>query len=234
MEGLSIIKEAINAKLQIKHTAYTENFIASRNGKELLSYLRHLNLQLISVSEKKMAQISTLTTPPGIIAIAKTPTSNILINKAVKTILILEEIQDPGNLGTILRTALGSGCSGVASMKKTVDFYNSKVIRGSMGAIFHIPCESGWDLENIKSLRKQGVRIITTVPRHGIPYWEANFSGHVGFIIGNEAKGVSKEIIDLSDLTVTIPLDSRADSLNVAVAAGILLFETIRQQNISS
>lgn len=234
LEGLTLIEEAINAKIQIQLAAYTEHLLISKNGKELFSYIRRLNLQLILVSENVMSQISTLTTPPGIIAIAKTPKSNIAINKSLKNILILEEIQDPGNLGTILRTALGSGCSGVVSMKKTVDFYNPKVIRGSMGAIFHIPCESGWDYANINIFKKQGVRIITPISHHGVPYWEADLSGPIAFILGNEAKGASKEALALSDQTVTIPIDKRTDSLNVAVAAGILLFEAIRQNNDSA
>lgn len=253
LEGSSLLKEALKAKLHIVYAAYTNNFQQSKNSTGLFTTLSSLKIPLSLINDKVMAAITTLTTPPGIIAIARTPQNSIslaaplsgssgastLTANSSSLMLLLEGIQDPGNLGTIIRTSYASGCLGIAAIKGTVDFYNPKVVRGSMGALFHLPCESSWSLEQVRELKQQGFQIIATVPQTGTPYWKADLRGPIALLLGNEAQGVSKEALTIADKMVTIPLNRNIEdpgggigSLNVAVAAGILLFDAKRQQTL--
>ena len=146
-------------------------------------------------------------------------------------ILVLDRIQDPGNMGTLIRTAVAAGYKAIIAMSGTVDIYSPKVLRATAGMIFEIPViyVTGEDvLRDI--LRRSGRRIVVTAVDGGIPYYDEDLSRGIALIIGNEGSGVSDALTEMADIKVTLPMRGRIESLNAAVAAAILMYETIRRK----
>ncbi len=146
-------------------------------------------------------------------------------------ILILEHVQDPGNLGTIVRSAEGAGVSGIVMDDKTADIYSPKVIRSTMGSIFRVPFIRTAGLsDDVKYLRSRGVNIFAADVRGAADYDKADYTKSSAFMIGNEAAGLSDEMLALCDERVRIPILGKVESLNAAVAASILAFEAAAQR----
>ena len=144
-------------------------------------------------------------------------------------ILVLDRIQDPGNMGTLIRTAVAAGYKAILALSGTVDIYSPKVLRATAGMIFEIPVVYVPDEETlIGMLRESGRRIAVTSVDGGVPYYEEDLSSGIALIIGNEGQGVSDSLINRADVRVTIPMRGRIESLNAAVAAAILMYEAVR------
>ena len=144
-------------------------------------------------------------------------------------ILILDNIQDPGNLGTIIRTADSVGLTQILVSKGTVDCYNSKVLRSTMGAIFRVNIIETDNLEkSIEEIKQNKFKVVTTSLQTDKSIYDIQLK-NVAIVIGNEANGVSKEIMDLADEKAIIPMKGKTESLNVAVATGVVLYEYVRQ-----
>ena len=144
-------------------------------------------------------------------------------------ILVLDRIQDPGNMGTLIRTAVAAGYKAILAMSGTVDIYSPKVLRATAGMIFEIPVVYVPDEATLFSmLRESGKRIAVTSVEGGIPYYEADLSRGTALVIGNEGGGVSDPILAGADIKVTIPMRGRIESLNAAAAAAILMYEAVR------
>ena len=148
--------------------------------------------------------------------------------------LLCDKLQDPGNLGTIIRTAHAAGVDGIILTKGTVDIYNEKTIRASMGSLFHIPVIYD-DKDNtiVKELCNKGFSLLSTSLEGDKDFFEEDLTGKLIISVGNEGNGVSKEIYDLSDKKVKIPMPGGAESLNVAIAASIILYEKVRQNKLN-
>jgi TrmH family RNA methyltransferase len=140
-------------------------------------------------------------------------------------------IQDPGNLGTIIRSAEAFGARAVLLGEKTVSYFNSKTVRGSAGSLFRQPLLRVKLNESITTLKQHGVRVLTTSSHKGKPLHEADFTGAVMVVVGNEGAGVPAEILSLADELVMIPHSPRVESLNAGIAASILLYEAARQRS---
>lgn len=146
-------------------------------------------------------------------------------------LMILEDLQDPGNLGTILRTGEGAGVSGVILNKNCVDLYNPKVIRSTMGSVYRMPVLTVDSISDIlPELKKQGVRTYAAHLRGEHFYDQEDFRGKTAFFIGNEGNGLSDELSGQADCLIKIPMLGQVESLNAAMAAGILMYETSRQR----
>ena len=144
-------------------------------------------------------------------------------------ILVLDRIQDPGNMGPLIRTAVAAGYKAILAMSGTVDIYSPKVLRATAGMIFEIPVIYVRDEETLLGmLRESGRRIAVTAVEGGIPYYEAGLGKGTALIIGNEGNGVSASLLEGADIRVTIPMRGRIESLNAAVAAAILMYEAVR------
>jgi RNA methyltransferase, TrmH family len=147
------------------------------------------------------------------------------------TIVVCVDLRDPGNAGTVLRSAEASGAGGVVCCDGTVDMYNPKTVRASAGSLFHVPVVAGGNaLEVLDDIASWGVRRLATVAHGGVPYDEADLSIPVAFVLGNEAHGLPTELDGAVDEVVTIPMTGRSESLNVGMAAAILCFEAARQR----
>lgn len=225
IEGIKLYNEAREDGVIVK-TYISESFYSEI--KESIEF----DYEIIKDSIFK--EISDTISPQGIMAIVKMPKNEISdilgIDKKNKLkILLLENIRDPGNLGTIIRTAEGAGLSGIIINNASVDLYNPKVIRSTMGSIFRVPIYITNDLVNTINYLKQKEVYILAAHLDGKPYCEdivrANRSA---VLIGNESKGLSDNIISLADSLIKIPMAGKVESLNAAVAASILMYEMVK------
>lgn len=183
------------------------------------------------VSSQVMKEISDTMTPQGVLALVRmeeTKAEDVV--KEGDLLLVLENIQDPGNLGTILRTGEGAGIDGVLMSKDTVDIYNPKVIRSTMGSIFRVPFSYVEDMEALICLLKKSQ--IKTYAAHldGTNYTKESYRRGTAFFIGNEGNGLSQELTDAADHKIKIPMSGKVESLNAAMAAGLLVYEARRQR----
>lgn len=187
------------------------------------------------VSENVFERISDTVTPQGILALVNIPEYNfeVLLKKTELFLVLLENLSDPGNLGTIIRTAEGAGADGIILGGNCADVFSPKVVRSAMGALFRMPVfvftGSGF-FEVLKHLKNNGVRLYGAHLSGALSYDEAVYEKKSGVLIGNESKGLTQDVSELSDYLVKIPMEGRVESLNASVAAGILMYEVYRQR----
>lgn len=185
------------------------------------------------ISDAVCRHLSDTRTPQGVTALVKkqeTPLEEILARDENPCLFLLENLQDPGNMGTILRTSEGAGVSGIIMNRESVDPYNPKVIRSTMGAIFRMPFVIVDDFEDVLCrLKEAGIR---TFAAHldGEDFYRQDYRGGCAFFIGNEGNGLSENLAARADGRIRIPMKGQVESLNAAVAATVLMYETLRQR----
>ncbi len=231
IEGSRFVEEALKEEQGIKSLIIKESF----KNPVLLDMATSKGIRPQTVSDKVFKEVSETDNPQGILAVVSMKRYSICdVCKDDCFLVILDSLQDPGNMGTIIRTADAAGASGVIVSGGCVDVYNPKVLRSTMGSIFHVPVVECGDLkEGITELKKNGIRIFASHLDGRFDYYDTDFSGGTAFIVGNEANGVAPEIAELSDAKVRIPMPGRAESLNAAVAASLLMYEIVRQRRRS-
>ena len=186
--------------------------------------------ECVYVTEKIFNMITQVTNPQGIMAIVKKNVTNSEIDYSQDIIVVLDGVQDPGNLGTILRTVDSVGLSQIIVSKETADAFNPKVVRSTMGAIFRVKIIESEDLqETIKQMKKHHFKLMVTSLQTNKSIYDMELNKRI-IVIGNEANGVSKMLQDMSDEKVKIPMLGKTESLNASVATGIILYEYVRQK----
>jgi TrmH family RNA methyltransferase len=233
IEGLRLCEEAANSFWSIESVFYTQSFEEKIRGKKLLQKLQKLNFRMIQVKNHDLQKLSDTETPQGIMCVVKTMNHPIedLWKKNFEFMVALDGIRDPGNVGTLIRTADALGVDGVILSDDTVEPYNPKVVRSTMGSIFHLPIFDEIDLEKtIPELKKRKFKILGTDVKEGKSLDNPDYSGKICLLMGNEGEGLNKNLIELSDEIIHIPIYGKAESLNVAVAGGILLYEVNRKR----
>ncbi len=224
VEGPKMFQEL--PKERLLQTFVSESFLKA--NKQILQ-----GIQYEVVKDSIFADLSDTKTPQGILAIARQYEYELedLWKDESGLLLILDTIQDPGNLGTMFRAGEAAGISGILMNQETVDVYNPKVIRSTMGSLYRVPFYYSLDLEkDIKKLKQQGIRLYAAHLNGIASYDQMNYQGGTGFMIGNESKGLRKEIANMADDYIKIPMCGRVESLNAAIASSILLFEAARQR----
>ncbi|WP_058484861.1 TrmH family RNA methyltransferase [Defluviitalea phaphyphila] len=227
VEGIKIIKE-IPEKWEI-----ISIFVSTSFMQENYNVINNISSNVFEVSDKVFNSLSDTKTPQGILAVCKQKTFCIdeILKEDKGFYIILENIQDPGNLGTIIRTGDALGAKGIFLTKGTVDLYNPKVIRSTMGSIFHLPILIDVDIDEL--LTKLNEKNIFTLSAHlkGEKYpYEYDLNRALALIIGNEANGIKDSTAKKTDALVKIPMLGKAESLNAAMASGILMYEIVRQR----
>ena len=190
---------------------------------------------LYIVRDAAFKQLSDVETPQGILAVCKQRhcAPEDLCTGDAPILLVLEEMQDPGNVGTILRTADAAGLDGVILSAGAADVYNPKVLRAAAGALFRIPVAAGCDLAAvIPMLQAHSISVYAAVADTGCAPYACDFTRGTAVLIGNEARGLSAEAAALADTRITLPMPGRAESLNAAMAGGILVYEAVRQRQV--
>lgn len=187
------------------------------------------------VADEVFEAMAETVTPQGVLAVVRMPEYSLeAMLEDAGTLVLLEDLRDPGNLGTIIRTAEAAGVSGVLLSKESVDIYNPKVIRSTMGAVYRVPFLYVEDFrELLQELRTKEVRLLAAHLKGKKNFDRADYSGKVGILIGNEANGLSEEASELADEKVLIPMAGNVESLNAAVAAALLMYEAFRKQKLS-
>lgn len=229
-EGSKLFQEAPEESIQ---EVYLSEDAMSRLEMEMREKLHRVGYEM--VSGEVFQKMSDTNTPQGILCVVRQPeyTLDQLLNCPAPLLVVLENLQDPGNLGTILRTGEGAGITGVILGRKTVDIFNPKTIRATMGSIFRVPFVYVEDLDRtIGTIREQGVQTYAAHLSGRSCYEGFSFQGGTAFLIGNEGKGLSPEITALADGLLRIPMEGRVESLNAAVAASLLMYEAHRQRQV--
>lgn len=189
------------------------------------------------VSDEVFRKVCDTKTPQGIFTVLKQShyEEQELFGGENPLLLILEGIQDPGNLGTMLRTAEGAGVSGVIMDRNTSDIYNPKVIRATMGSVYRMPFLYVEDLRAcISRLKEKGVCVFASHLAGELSYTQKDYRGKTAFLIGNEGSGLTEETVALADFCIKIPMRGKVESLNAAVAAALLIYEAGRQRGEES
>lgn len=228
LEGTHLIEEALSIDLSFLTVCCTETWQAQHQT--LFEHLPERSQRLELVSPEVMKAIATTVEPDGIVAtIGQFHTRPVEFSQLG---LVLETIQDPGNLGTIIRTAAAAEVEGLWLSEDCADIENPKVLRSSAGQWFRLPMSIRSDLKaDIAIAKSKGMQIIATVPTASQTYWKIDFSQSSLILMGNEGAGLSPELLELADVQVTIPLAQGVESLNVAIATALILYEARRQRD---
>jgi TrmH family RNA methyltransferase len=223
-EGVRLVEEAIAAKWPFQFVLRSESL--SERGRALVADLQSHGVEVEIVTNSLMQSISETETSQGILAVL----DRLLlpIPQSLSFVLILDQIHDPGNLGTLLRTAAAAGVQVVLLPPETAEAFAPKVVRAGMGAHFRLPIHPlTWDEIHTTT---QDLKIHLAEMEGGLPCWQADFRSPMALIIGGEADGASQPARELATSQVTIPMPGKTESLNAAVAGAILMFEVVRQR----
>ena len=230
IEGPNLLEEALRAGLRIKTV-----FVATESDASLDAFHLPPEIEILSLPRKLLDSALSTESPQPIAALVEPPdwTWAHLLKHEKSLLIVLAGLQDPGNLGTILRSAEAFGATGVISLPGTVSPWNPKAVRASAGSVFRMPLLEVSERECFEELREAGVKIFATTVRAAQPADLVDLAGPVAFIIGNEGNGISADLAAKVDASITIPCPGPVESLNAAVAASVLLYEAARQRATS-
>lgn len=235
-EGVRLVEEALNGDWRFETVLYDETL--SERGKSLISNLKSRNIEVEEVSASVMKSISETENPQGILAVLPFSSFPILrqaqdgVPESPNFILIADQIRDPGNLGTLLRSAVATGVQVVLIPPETTDAFAPKVLRSGMGAHFKLPIhEMSW--EEIQDFVKLASLNVFIADMNGTSCWETDLRKPMALIIGSEAEGASEFARNLANGKISIPMSGDIESLNAGVAGSVLMFEVLRQRRES-
>ncbi len=248
LEGRRLVEEALRAGAQIEWTAYSPDRFVGVEEDRLLRGLLDAGVEVVEITERALAAMSHTETPPGIAAVARIPVpGNAGLQACVGDpakgdtgveagatpergwVLGLWELRDPGNMGTMIRTAHAFAAAAVVGVGNCVDFYDPKVVRASVGSVLHVPLLR---IPSLYALRERmgewEAALVVATMGEGVPCDEAEYPARSVLLVGSEAHGLPEEVTAVADLSVRIPMPGGAESLNAAVAAGIVAFQMSR------
>lgn len=232
LEGTRLIQDGIARGVRFGEALCSESFYQSESGSMLICELSAKGAEVILVPDSLIERISDTETPQGIIAsiAIEEPSISEVFFDLSRLFLILDGVQDPGNVGTLIRTGAAAGVGCVILTKGCADVYNPKTLRSTMGAVFAVPViERVEPRDVIDHIKTAGVNLVVADGEGETDYCDPWYTGKTCLVIGNEAHGVSDVFLDVADVRVKIPMMNDVESLNAAVAGSILLYEAYRQ-----
>ena len=229
LDGIKIVEEAIRSSWKLKAVFVSEH-ARDRAGKLLPQLSSHTETLLLPDDVFRGAVLTE--SPQGIAALAKIRDHSLedMLRPTNPLVVIAAGVQDPGNLGTIIRSAEAFGASGLLAVDGTVNPYNPKVIRGSAGSVFRLPLLKTHFSEALSTIRGNGIRILAASSHKSTPLQEADLTGPLAIIIGNEGSGVARDLLAQADESIGIPHSPKVESLNAGIAASLILYECARQR----
>jgi TrmH family RNA methyltransferase len=235
IEGLRLCEEANRSDLAIEAVVVSEELLRKERAAAAIAELSRVSKRVASVSEKLLESVSYTKTPQGIIVLAHRPVASedrlSMSLDSSPLIVVLHQINNPVNVGAIVRTAEAAGATGVIATKSTSDPFSPKALRGAMGSAFRLPIWGGVDYgEMIDWCRRRGIVTVCADVEASTSYTQLNWTGPSALVLGPESTGFTDDELDQAVQRVSIPMKGSAESLNVSVAAGILLFEAARQR----
>lgn len=240
VEGLKMFEEAPIERMQelyIEEKLFEELLMVEGASKEKIEICRHKSILVETVSREVFAKMSDTPSPQGILCVMERYAYDCqkMIERAKEKqketgkaplFLLLEDIQDPGNLGTMIRTAEGAGADGIIMSRGTVDIYNPKTIRSTMGSLYRMPFFYAEELDEVIALlQKEQIKVYAAHLKGKQYYHEIDYGAGAAFLIGNEGNGLKKETADLADCYLKIPMAGRLESLNASIAAALLMYQ---------
>ncbi len=227
IEGLRFVEELVSSNFDIKYLFVEDNYI-EKFSNIINQCMAKENIDVIKVDNKLLSYISNTKNPQGILAVVEMKQNILPTRKGLY--VLLDRIQDPGNMGTIIRTSHAAGVAGVIITKGSVDLYNDKTLRSTMGSVFKIPIINDFDIEELMDFKKDGFKLVVSSLDTEYNFYDVNYEDNVILAIGNEANGLCDEVIDMADIKVKIPMPGGAESLNAGVAGSIMIYEMLRQK----
>lgn len=227
VEGVRLVEEAVNAGWKFQFALYTDGL--SDRGRSLLNKLFSSQIDTEEVAGDLLQKLSDTETPQGILAVLDY--SDLPLPESLDFVLIPDQVRDPGNLGTLLRSAAATGVQAVLLPPETTDPFAPKVLRSGMGAHFRLPiCSMQWD--EIEQVSKSASLQMLIADMDGASCWETDLRQPLALIVGGEAEGVSEDARRLSNGKISIPMAGNVESLNAGVAGSVLMFEVVRQRSV--
>lgn len=227
VEGIKFVWESIDENADIKFVLISESISQKKEILELIQILKHKLIEYFLCEDNIFNGVTGTINSQGILSIVtKSSYSKEIILNNYKFIVLCDRIQDPGNLGTIIRTSDAFGPAAVILNRGCVDVYNPKVVRATAGSMFRVPFIIGEENQEIlEYIKRAGFKIISTVINSDYSFDNIDKFNKICVVIGNEGQGISQEIIEASDINITIKMNGRAESLNASIAAGICIYE---------
>jgi len=235
VEGYREIRRALERRFRLDELYYAPELFLGGNEPALLETAAAAGTELVELSPAAFAKVAYRERPDGLLAVApqwrRTLDEIPIPPERPAFLLVVEAIEKPGNLGTILRSADAAGCDAVIVCDPVTDLFNPNVVRASTGVLFAVPCCVAEGLEVLAWLRGRRIRVVATPPGGTLEYTEADLRGPLAVVMGSEQYGLSEFWLRAADQAVRIPMAGQADSLNVAMATIITLFEAVRQRS---
>ena len=237
VEGAKVLAEALDAGAPVESLYLAPGAAASGAAGAVIGRAVDAGIRVFDLGPGVIERVSGTVTPQPLLAVATYLDVSLDTLREAATagkgpVVVCVDVRDPGNLGTVLRSAEAAGAAGVICCEGTVDVYNPKSVRASAGSLFHVQVVSGGDpVEVLSTLGDWGLQRMATRPAGGTPYFRADLTRPSAIALGNEASGLPAEVEELVDEVVTIPMAGRGDSLNVGMAAAVLCFEAARQRS---
>lgn len=233
LEGPKLVLEALASGIEVYEAAFAPRATEGGAGRAALQALRAAGVEARALDEALLSSLSEVETSQGLLALARRPSfdAETLFQPAPALVLVLAAVQNPGNLGALLRTAEAAGATGALLTSGCADPFSWKALRGSMGSAFRLPHVCDVVLEDaVDGLSRRGLRLVATSADAPQRHDEADLAAPCALVLGNEAAGLPQAVLARADCRVRIPMAGRVESLNVGVAAGVLLFEAARQR----
>lgn len=232
IEGPHLVEMSLASGNPIEKVFFTGSFSVKKEGRGLLSKISKRTFEIFEVTDRILNKLTDTETPQGIIAIGSCKTKSLeeISFRSIPLIVIIDGVQEPGNLGTIIRTSDASGADAVIILRGTCDPFMQKTIRANAGSIFNIPVIHAETDTLLKWLASEKIYLFVTALDAEISIFDADLKRALAFVFGNEAHGVSDRMKKNADLILKIPIFGRAESLNVAASAAVCLYEAVRQR----
>jgi TrmH family RNA methyltransferase len=234
IEGVRFVEELLQSAWPVDGLFYTAKLLENERGNILLNRAQLKSISCYQITEDTLKEVAATDNSQGVLAQLAMPRHqlvDIVRNSTSPLVVLVDGVQDPGNLGTIIRTADALAVSGVILLKGTVDLYNPKTLRSTMGSIFHLPVIALADTEEvIDFLQANQIKLVVGDPHANVRVNEIDFNQPVAIVVGNEANGPGQLTLSRAEIRTTIPMLGNAESLNAGVACSIMLYEAIRQR----
>ena len=233
LDGLHLLAEARRAHLVVEAAAFSARALTEDEGVALAGALEADGVEVVEAADAVLAAMSPVSTPSGVVAIARRPPASLeaALARPPQLVLVAVDIQDPGNVGAIVRASEAGGATGVVFCGASADPLGWKALRGSMGSALRLPVAGGQSLdESLAHIRRAGLRVVATVPRSGCRPEQVDLRGPVALLLGGEGPGLPDAVVGAADAGISIPMQPPVESLNVAVAAALLVYEAARQR----
>lgn len=227
LEGLRGVRDALAAGWVPEFFMVTDGFLHQPDGEQMVAGLSETNVTGYRVTDPLMKKMAETETPQGLLCVFHQPVHDVneIIRSPEGFWLVLDRIQDPGNLGTLIRSAEAAGVSGIFLTHGSTDPYNAKALRAGTGAVLHLPVvELSQEQSDCRFLLDAGIHLVGAALEKGKPYGQVGYQRPLALVIGNEANGIDQALLAKVESRVTIPMRGRLQSLNAAIAGSILLF----------